>query len=121
MVSELRLDKGIMKISTTLKKFIKKCWKVERYLKKCIKEAWSLLFSTKKEVIKEKDKGLFSTLTKTFQDERIWEIDSDATRHMTSHQKQLKALSKVKYSDLLELGYNKIYPVRGIGSTFIEL
>ena len=55
MVSELRFSKVIMKISTTLKKFIKECSKVASYFKKSIKEKWSLSFSTKREVIKEKN------------------------------------------------------------------
>ena len=110
-----------MKISTTLKKFIKKCSKVASYLKKGMKEAWNLLFATKKEVIKAKDEVLFSALTSTFQDESIWVIDSGASRHMIGHHKQLKALSKGKSSYLVELGHNKSYPMRGIGSTSIEL
>ena len=56
MVSELRSSKGIMKISSTMKKFIKK---IANHLKKGIKEAWSFLFFTKKASIKEKDEGLF--------------------------------------------------------------
>jgi len=72
MFSKLRLAKGIKKISNMLKKFINKCSKVAIYLKKNIKEAWSLLFPTKKEVIEEKEEGLFSTLTGTFEDKSIW-------------------------------------------------
>eukprot|EP00253_Pinus_taeda_P002874 PITA_02874 len=67
-----RLAKGIMKISSTLKKFLKKCSMVASHLKKGIKEAWNLLFTMKKEVTKSKDEGLFSALTDTFQDENIW-------------------------------------------------
>ena len=51
MVSKLRLAKGIMKISTTLKIFLRKCSKVANHLK---------------EVTKTKDEGLFSTLIDTF-------------------------------------------------------
>jgi len=121
MVSKLRLTKGVTNISSTLKKFIKKCSKVATNLNKIIKESWSLLFSIKKEVINEKDEGLFSALTATFQDERISVIDSGASRHMTGHHKQLETLSKGKYSYSMELGDNKRYPMRGIGSTSIEL
>ena len=67
-----------MKISTTLKKFLKKCSKVANHLKKGIKEAWNLLFTPKKKVTKTKDEGLFSALIGTFQDENIWVIDSKA-------------------------------------------
>jgi len=68
-------------------------------------------------MIKAKDEILFSALTDTFQDERIWVINSGASIHMTNHQKQLKTLSKGNYSYFVELGDNKTYPVRGIGST----
>jgi len=68
-----------------------------------------------------KDEGLFSVLTGTFQDENIWVIDSGASRHMTSQHKQLKTLSKGKSSYFVELGDNKRYPLRGIGTTSIEL
>lgn len=121
MVSKLWLGKGIMKISTTLKKFLKKCSKVASHLKRGIKEASSLLFTPKNKVTKTKDEGLFFALTITFQNENIRVIDSGASRHMTSHQKQLKPLSKGKSSYSVELGDNKSYPVRGIGSTSIEL
>jgi len=80
MVSKLRLSKGIMKISSTVKKFIKK---IGSHLKKGIKEACNFLFSTKKLLIKERDEGLFSALSSTFQDEDIWVIDSGASRHLT--------------------------------------
>ena len=40
---------------------------------------------------------------------------------MTDHHKQLKTLSKGKSSYSVELGDNKSYLVRGIGSTSIEL
>ena len=71
MVSELRLAKGIMEISSTLKKFLKKCSKIASHLKKGIKEAWNLLLTAKKEITKAKDENLFSTLTGTFQDKNI--------------------------------------------------
>lgn len=121
MVLELKLAKGIMKISTTLRNILKKCSKLVSHLKKGIKESWNLLFTTKKEVTKVKDEGIFSSLTGTFQDENIWVIDSGASRHITGHKKKLKTLSKGKYSYLVELGDNKSYPIRGIGSTSIEL
>lgn len=72
MLSELRLEKGIIKISFTMKEFIKKCSQLASHLRKGIKKAWSLLFSSKKVSIKEKDEGLFSSLSGTFQDEYIW-------------------------------------------------
>lgn len=121
MVSELWLAKGIMNISTTLKKFLKKCTKVASQPKKGIKEVWDLLFSSKKKVTNTStnDEGLFSTLPSTIQDENIWVIDSGASRHVTGQHKQLKTLSKGKSSYSIELG--KSYPVRGIGSTSLEL
>jgi len=121
MESELRLAKGIMKISSTMKKFIKKCSKIASHLKKGIKEAWSLLFSSKKVSIKEKHEGLFLALSGTFQDEDIWVIDSGASRHMTDHSKQLKTLSKGKSTYSVELGDNKSYLVKVIGLTSIKL
>ena len=81
IVLELRLAKGIMEISTTLKK----CSKVANHLKKSFKEVWNLLLTPKKEVIKTKDEGLFSVLTGTFQNENIWVINSGASRHMIGH------------------------------------
>jgi len=121
MVSELRLAKGIMKISTTMKKFLKKCSKVASHLKKGFKEVWNLLFTPKKEVTKTKDEELLSALTSTFQDDSIWVIDSGALRHMTSHHNQLKTLSKGKSSYSIELGDNKSHHVRGTRSTSLEL
>lgn len=87
MVSELRLTKGIMKISTTLKKLLKKCSKVVIHLKRGIKESWNLIFTTKKGGTKIKDEGLFIALTGTFQDENSWVINSGASRNMIGHQK----------------------------------
>lgn len=123
MVSELRLAKVIMKISTTMKKFLKKCSKVASQLKKGTKEVTDPLFFSKKKVTKTstKDEGLFSALIGTFKDQNIWVIDSGASRHITGQHKQLKTLSKGKSSYSVELGDNKSYPVRGIGSTSIEL
>jgi len=71
--------------------------------------------------ISTKDEGLFSALAGTFEDENIWIIDSRASRHMTGEHKQLKTLSRGKYSYHVELGDKKSYPVRGIGSTSLEL
>jgi len=118
MVLELWFSKGIINISSTMKKFIKE---IASHLKKSIKEAWSLLFSSKKVSFKERDEGLFSALFGTFQDEDIWVIDGGASRHMTGHSYQLKTLSKGKYAYSMELGDNKSYPVKGIGSTSIKL
>lgn len=93
METELRFSMGIMKISSTMKKVIKR---IASHLKNGIKEVWSLIFSSKKVSLKEKDEGLFSALFGTFQDEDIWVIDSGASRHMTGHSHQLKTLSKGK-------------------------
>lgn len=102
--SELRFAKGIMNISTTLKKFLKKRSKVAIHLKKGIKEAWNLLFTPKKKLTKKKDEGLFSALTGTFQDENIWIIDIGESRHMIEHHKQLIFFSKGKSCYSVELG-----------------
>ena len=51
----------------------------------------------------------------------MWVIDSGASRHMIGHRKKLKTLSKGKSSYSVELGDNKSYLVRGIGSTSIKL
>lgn len=85
-----------MKTSSTMNMFVNKCFKVGSHLKEGIKKARSLLFSSKKVSIKEKDEVLFLTLSSTFQDEDIWVIDSGASRHVTGHSKQLKTLSKGK-------------------------
>ena len=110
-----------MKISSTMKKFIKKCSKIESHLKEGIKKAWSLLSSSRKVSIKVNDEGLFSAFSGTFQDEDIWVIDSGASRHMIGHSKQLKTLSKGKSAYSVEIGDNKIYLVKGIGSNSIRL
>jgi len=110
-----------MKISSTVKKFIKKCSKIASHHKEGIKKAWSLLFSSKKVSIKEKNEGLFLDLSDTFQDEDIWVIDSGASRNMVVHSKQLKTLSKGKSTYSMELGNNKSYLVKGIESTSIKL
>lgn len=115
---ELRLSKGTMKISSIVKKFIKK---IASHLKKGIKEAWNLLFATKKVSIKERDEGLFSALSGIFQDEYVWVIDSGASRHMIGHSNILKTLSKGKSIYSLELRENKRYLVKGIGSTSVKL
>ena len=60
-----------MKISITLKEFIRKCSKVASHLKRGIKEAWNLLFTPKKKVTKTMDEGIFSQFIGTFQDENI--------------------------------------------------
>lgn len=118
MASKLWFSKGITKISSTMKKVIKK---TASHLNKGIKEAWSFLFSSKKVSFKERDEGLFATLFGTFQDEDIWVIDSGATRHRTGHSHRLKTLSKRKSAYSVELGDNKSYPVKCIGSTSINL
>jgi len=119
MVLELRLAKGMMKISTTLKK----CTMVEGLFKKGIKELWDILFSLKKDMTKTstKDKGLLSVLNGTFDDENIWVIDNGASRHMIGQHKQLKTLLRGKSSYSVELGDKKSYPVSGIESTSLDL
>ena len=113
MVSKLWFSKGIMKISSTMKKVIKS---ITSHLKKGIKEAWSFLFTSNKASTKETNEGLFSTLSSTFQDEDIWVINSGASRHMTGHSHRLKTLSKGKSAYSVELGDNKSYLVKGIGT-----
>jgi len=76
---------------------------------------------SKKESLIERDEGLLFALSGTFQDEDIWVIDSGASRHMTGRSHQLKTLSKGKSAYFVELGDNKSYPVKGIGSSFIKL
>jgi len=51
----------------------------------------------------------------------MWVIDTGASRHMTGECSQLQTLSKGKYSHAIELGDNKIYLMKGIGSTLLEL
>jgi len=68
-----------------------------------------------------KDKGLFSALTGTFEDENIWVIENGASIHITGEHKQLKTLSRGKSSYSVELGDKKSYLVRGIGSTSLKL
>lgn len=112
----------MMKITTPLKKFLKKCSTVASHLKKGINVLWNLLFC-KNDMTKTstKDEGLFLALIGTFEDETIWVIDSGASRHMIGEHNQLKTLLRGKSSYSIELGDKKSYPVRGIGSTSLEL
>ena len=123
MVSELRLAKGMMKTTTSLKKSLKQCSMVASHLKQSIKALWNLLLSIENSMTKTstKDEGLISTLTNTFEDENIWVIDSGASRYMKSEHKQLRTLSRGKSSYSVELGDKKNNHVRGIGSTSLEL
>ena len=94
------------------------------HLKQGIKAFGNLLLSIKNYMTKTsttKDKGLFSALTGTFEDENIWVINSGASRYMTGEHKQLKTFSRGETSYYVELGDKKIYLVRGIGSTSLEL
>ena len=113
-----------MKITTSLKKSLKQFSMMATHLMQGIKAFWDPLLFIKNHITKTcntKDKGLFSTLTGTFEDENIWVIDNGASKHMTGSHKQLKTLSRGKSSYSVELGDKKSYHVRGIGSTSLEL
>jgi len=120
MVSELWFTQGMKKVNSIMKRLEKKCSSLASLIKQSFKAIWNSLFSSK-DLKSSKNEGLFSALTGTFQDENIWVIDSGASRHMIGYHKQLKTLSKGNSSYSVELGDNKSYPVKGIGSTSIEL
>ena len=63
------------------------------------------------------DGTLLSALSSTFKDENVWVIDNGASKHMAGECSQLETLSK----GTIELGDNKSYLVKGIGSTSLEL
>lgn len=82
MVLELRLAKGMMNITTSLKKSLNQYSMMEIHLKQGIKLFWNLLLSMKNYMTRTsttKDEGLFLALIGTFEDERIWVIDSGAS------------------------------------------
>ena len=103
MVSELRMAKGTLKITTSLKKSLNKCSMVASHLKKGIKELWNLLLS------------IWNNMTKTSTKD-----NSGASRHKTGEHKKLKTPSRGKYSYSIEIGDKKSYPIRGIGSTSLD-
>ena len=65
---------------------------------------------------KVKSQGFLVALTGSLNDDNAWIIDSGASRHMTGDSKQLHTLSKESSSHAVELGDNKIYAVKGLGS-----
>ena len=120
MVPELWFAQGMKKVNSIMKRLEKNSSSLASLIKQSFKAVWNSLFYSK-DLKSSKNEGLFSALTRTFQDENICVIDSGASRHMTGYHKQLKTLSKEKSSYFVELGDNKSYPVKGIGSTSIEL
>lgn len=71
---------------------------------------------------KKATKGsLFSALFGTFKDDNVWVIDNGASKHMTGECNQPQTLLKGSSSHSIKLGDNNNYPVKGIGSTSLEL
>ena len=70
---------------------------------------------------KVKSKGFLVSLAGSLNDDNAWIIDGRASRHMTGDRKQLHTLSKEQPSHALELGDNKSYIVKGLGSTSLKL
>ena len=70
---------------------------------------------------KVKIQGFLATNTGSLSDDNAWTIDSGASRHMTGESKQLHTLSKEPSSHAVELGDNKSYAIRGLGSTSLKL
>eukprot|EP00253_Pinus_taeda_P014589 PITA_14589 len=64
---------------------------------------------------------MFSASTGTFKDKNVWVIDSGSSSHMMGECSQLQTLFKGISSHSIELGDNKCYPVKAIGSTSLEL
>lgn len=60
-------------------------------------------------------------LTSYLTNDNAWIIDSGASRHMIGESKQLHTLSKEPSSHAVEFFENKIYVVRGLGSTSLKL
>lgn len=104
MVSNLRLKKDALKLTslaislkTPLKHSLKLLPTMASYMKQGINIIERFLIFTKYCVIKfismlskdTMDKGLFFSLTCTFNDEYLWIIDSGALRHMTRECGQL--------------------------------
>lgn len=65
--------------------------------------------------------SMFSALSDTFKNDKVWVIDSGACKHMIREFSQLQNLSKGNSSPLIELGDNKSYLVKGIRYTSLEL
>ena len=61
------------------------------------------------------------SLIGSLNDDNAWIFDIGALRHMTGESKQLHTLSKEPSSHAVELGGNKSYDVRGLGSTSLKL
>ena len=70
---------------------------------------------------KVKSQGFLVALTSSLNDDKAWIIDSGASRHVTGESKQLHTLSKEPSSYAVELGDNKSYAVRRLGSTLLKL
>lgn len=70
---------------------------------------------------KVKRKGFLVALTSSPNDDNAWIIDSEASRHMTGDSKQIHTLSNEQFSHAVELGDNKSYVVKGLGSTSLKL
>jgi len=70
---------------------------------------------------KVKSKGFLVSLIGSLSDDNAWIIDTGASRHMIGEIKRLHTLSKDPSSHAVELGDNKIYDVRGLGSTSLKL
>ena len=70
---------------------------------------------------KVKSQGFLAALTGSVSDNNAWIIDNGASRHVTGESKQLHTLSKESSSHAVELGDNKSYVVRGLGSTSLKL
>ena len=62
-----------------------------------------------------------ATLIGSLHDDNAGIIDSGASRHVTRESKQLHTLSREPSSHAVELGDNKSYIVKGLGSTLLEL
>lgn len=62
-----------------------------------------------------------ATLTGSLNDDNTLIIDNEASRHITRKSKQLHTLSYESSSHTVELGDNKCYVIRGLGSTSLKL
>jgi len=62
-----------------------------------------------------------ATLTGSLNNDNAWIIDRGASKHMTWESKQLHTLSKEPSSHAMELGDNKSYVVKDLGSTSLKL
>lgn len=93
---------------------------------RCLKMGFNNVGSWIKRIIynlfnKVKSKGFLAALIGSPNDENAWIIDSGASRHMTRDSKKIHTLSKEQYSDAVEMGDNKIYVLKGLGSTSLKL